>query len=255
MVTVCAEKVSGAMRAEQDRDLRGQTGGSARASTAPERNRATAHAWQWRPPHTPSRWARSGSRRETPHEAPATASGGKRRAGPATGVSSHVSPRSFSCSHARRLAIRLFEDAHDLRFQLSEIDRKQAAARMKYQVEALGKQVYMPAQGLSHAPLDAVAVMRLAQRLPRGDPNARAAGARSLRGKEPAHGCGLAPAAGRIGALVVGVLAQTCACQRLTAGRLRQCIHENSEKTDPQRGSGTDAERLGRAEAACCQSR
>jgi hypothetical protein len=75
----------------------------------------------------------------------------------------------------RRLAsARLLKDTHNLRLKFRKFDGEHDAARMEDEIEALRQQVDVAAQGLAHAALDAVALMRLAQHLARGE--ARRAG-------------------------------------------------------------------------------
>ena len=84
----------------------------------------------------------------------------------------------------------------------------------------------MPAQNLAHAALDAVALVRLAQHLAGGEPDARAGLRASVCGaRNQLIEGGLAFAAGRIGALIVGVLAQT-RCQPATARTLQRLRRE-----------------------------
>jgi hypothetical protein len=90
---------------------------------------------------------------------------------------------------------------------------------MKNEIAALGHQLQMAAQGLSHAALDAVALMGLAEHLAGCEADTwslkRFAHGRQARGQEPAHRCGLALAGGRIGALIVGVLTKAHTRERL----------------------------------------
>jgi hypothetical protein len=91
-------------------------------------------------------------------------------------------------------------------------------AWMEDQIAALRKQIHMAAQGLAHAALDAVAVVSPAQHLAGGEPDARARreGDQAFSGllrQKPAHGARLALAAGSIGALIVGVLAEARICE------------------------------------------
>ena len=114
---------------------------------------------------------------------------------------------------ARRLGPGLLKNTHNLRLKFREFHGEHDAAGMKDQIEARGQQIHVAAQGLAHAALDAVALMGLAQHLARGEADARPqpeqlAPSVRLRRQKPAHGCGLPLAAGRIGALIVGVLAQ-----------------------------------------------
>jgi len=97
---------------------------------------------------------------------------------------------------------------------------------MKYEIAAQGEQVRMAAEGLAHAALDAVALMRFAEDLAGSEAYAGCGGGRErtggrferLRGQKPAHGSRLAFASGRIGSLVVGMLAQAEASEGLPAG-------------------------------------
>jgi hypothetical protein len=76
--------------------------------------------------------------------------------------------RVLSCRHARRLGICLSQDTFNLRLKFREFHGQYAAPGMEDQIAALRQQVHVAAQGLSHAALDAVAFMRLAQHLARG---------------------------------------------------------------------------------------
>ncbi len=77
------------------------------------------------------------------------------------------------CALRARLGFCLLKDTHNLRLKFRKFDGEHRAAGMQDQVEAAGQQVQMAAQGLAHAALDAVALMRLAQHLARGEPDAR----------------------------------------------------------------------------------
>ena len=113
---------------------------------------------------------------------------------------------------------------------------------MKDEIATLGQKVHVAAQGLSHAALDAVAFMGLAQHLARGEADTRSywvvwgavSASRLLRGKEPAHGGGLALAAGGIGALIAGVLPQARVGQGLTGGwalsRIGRGVHGSADR-------------------------
>ena len=79
-----------------------------------------------------------------------------------------------TCVHSRRLGLCLLKDTHNLRLKFREFHGEHGAARMEDQIAALGQQIHMAAQGLAHAALDAVALMRLAQHLAGGEPDARA---------------------------------------------------------------------------------
>ena len=82
--------------------------------------------------------------------------------------------------HARRLGVGLLKDTHNLGLEFREFDGEHRAARMQDQIEAQGQQVHMAAQHLAHAALDAIALVRFAQHLAGGEPNARA-GRRACR--------------------------------------------------------------------------
>jgi len=109
----------------------------------------------------------------------------------------------------------LLKDTHNLRLKFRKFKREHNAPWVQYQIESMGKHLHMPPQSLAHAPLDAVAFMRLAQHLARRNPDARSGrqccpGIRSsLSGQKPAHRCRLALAARGVGALIIGVLLQT----------------------------------------------
>ena len=81
---------------------------------------------------------------------------------------------------------------------------------MEDEIAAFGQEAGVTAKGLTHTALDAIAFVGLADDFAGSEANARAGKVlirlRLLRGEEPAHGSGLAFAAGRVGALIVGVL-------------------------------------------------
>jgi hypothetical protein len=64
---------------------------------------------------------------------------------------------------APRFGICLFKDTHDLSLKFRKFDRKHRTPRMQDQIETPGKQLHMASQRLAHPPLDAVALVRLAQ--------------------------------------------------------------------------------------------
>ena len=84
--------------------------------------------------------------------------------------------------HARRLGACLLKNTHNLGLKFREFRGEHRAARMQDQVEALGQQVHVAAKHLAHAALDAVALVRLAQHLAGGEPDARAGRLRSVCG-------------------------------------------------------------------------
>jgi hypothetical protein len=106
------------------------------------------------------------------------------------------------------------KDTHNLRFKFRKFDGEDGTARMEDEIAAQRQQVYVAAQGLAHAALDAVAFMGFTKDLAGGEADARGClagrgvvgGGWRLRGQKPGHGRGLPLAAGRIGALIVGVL-------------------------------------------------
>ena len=106
------------------------------------------------------------------------------------------------------------KNTHNLGFEFRKFERHDSAARMQYEIEALGKQLHMTAQGLAHAPLDAVALMGLAQHFARGQAYARPSrqcGTRVsglLARQKPAHRRRLPLAAAGVGALIIGMLLQ-----------------------------------------------
>ena len=106
------------------------------------------------------------------------------------------------------------KDTYNLRLKFREIHGEHHASGVEDQVATLGQQIHMAPNGLPHAALDAITLVRFAQNLASGEPYARTwrllgAGVSGLlRGQKPAHGRRLALATGRIGTLIVGVLAQ-----------------------------------------------
>jgi hypothetical protein len=126
------------------------------------------------------------------------------------------------------LLLGLLKDTQNLPLKLREIHGEDDAARVKDEIEARRQKINVAAESLAHAALDAVALVGLADDL--ADSEADARGNRSsralkglrgdLRGKEPAHGSGLALAAGSIGAQIVSVLAQARIRQSLALGWL-----------------------------------
>ena len=112
----------------------------------------------------------------------------------------------------------LFKDTHDFGFQLPEIHAETCASRMKNQIASGWEQIRVAAQDLAHAALDTIALVRLAQHFSCSQSNARC-GWRDcgiVCSHEPAHRSGLPLSARRVGALIVGVLAQAQMRHRLT---------------------------------------
>ena len=122
---------------------------------------------------------------------------------------------------ARGFRSGLFKNTHNLRLKLRKFHGEHVAAGMEDEIEARWKQAGVAAQSLSHAALDAVTFVRLADYLADGEADARPrrkrriGTGRRLRGQKPAHGRGLPLTRSRVGALKVGVLAQTRSRQRL----------------------------------------
>jgi hypothetical protein len=105
----------------------------------------------------------------------------------------------------------LMKDTHNLGFKFREFEREDEAARMEDEIEACGEQMDVAPQSFAHAPLDAIAFMRLAKDFACCKSHAWAGWHWSsgegglLAGEKPAHGRGLALAAGCIGTLIIGV--------------------------------------------------
>ena len=118
----------------------------------------------------------------------------------------------------------LFKDTQNLALKLREVHGEHDAARVKDEIEARGQQIDVAAEGLTHAALDAVALVSFADDFADRETDARSRRSsralNDLRGQEPAHGSGLALAAGSVGAKVVSVLAQTRVRQSFALGRL-----------------------------------
>jgi hypothetical protein len=125
-------------------------------------------------------------------------------------LSRSVFSRSLSSGVAGSLSPRLLENTHNLGFEFREFHGQHHAARMKDQVAAGGQQIDVTADGLSHAALDAIALVRLAQHFSGSEAGARRArgiAAGRLRREKPAHRGRLPFARCLIGALVIGVFA------------------------------------------------
>jgi hypothetical protein len=96
--------------------------------------------------------------------------------------------------HARGFSICLMKDTHNLRLKFREFDGEHEAAGMEDEIEALGEQVDMAAQGLAHPALDAISLVRFAHHFADGEPQARPNRQRRpgvsglLRANEPTHG-------------------------------------------------------------------
>jgi hypothetical protein len=82
--------------------------------------------------------------------------------------------RVWILCHAGSLRGCLLKDTHNLRLKFLEIHGQHGSARMENEVAARGQQVQMPAQGLFHASLDAIAFMGFAHHLAGGEADARA---------------------------------------------------------------------------------
>ena len=120
-----------------------------------------------------------------------------------------------------RLSPCLMKNTHNLGFEFREFEGHHRPARMQDQIEALGQQIHVTPQDLAHAPLDAIALMSLAQHFARGETDAgpgrhcSARESRLLRREKPAHRSGLPLAAGGVGALIIGVPGEPRSGQRL----------------------------------------
>jgi hypothetical protein len=104
---------------------------------------------------------------------------------------------------------------------LREFDGEHCATRVKDDVKTWRKQIDVAAQSFAHAALDAIALSGFAQHFANGEADARRCESPrltchigNLRSQKPAPGRGLPLAGSRIGALIVGVLAQTRSRQR-----------------------------------------
>src|SRR5262249_23415689 len=130
---------------------------------------------------------------------------------------------------AGRLSMCLFKDTHDLGFEFREFHGEHHAARMEDEIAASGKKIDVAAQDLAHAALDAVTIMSFAQHLAGSKPDAGRCRLTAIHlclwCEEPAHGCGLTLTRRGVGALVVGVPAQTHTCDRLALSRLGMKAH------------------------------
>jgi hypothetical protein len=125
---------------------------------------------------------------------------------------------------ARRLGMGLFKDTQNLALKLREFNGEHNAARVQDEIEARWQKIDVAAKNLAHAALDAVALMGLADDFADSEADARSrrssCALKGLRGKKPAHGGGLALAAGSVGAQVVSMLAKARVRQSFTLGRL-----------------------------------
>lgn len=194
------------------------------------RNHEAAHASRSRPRRIQSTWAEICSRRrDESHAAPEKASVCRRRAAEARYASSCGRPRGLrhgfrSLCPARRLGGGLFKDTQNLALKLRKVHGEHDAARMKDEIAAWRQEIDVATESLAHAALDAIAFVGLADDLADRETDARcrwsARISHDLRGEEPAHGRGLPLAAGGVGALIIGVLAQARARQRLALSRL-----------------------------------
>ena len=225
MVMVRGEKIS--VRARQEAPDQGrpvQTDGSAAVSRSPGPVRAAGHALEWPRLHTRNRSANICIPQVPANAAPAKASVDTWREWP-EGCAS-LGWRFLR--HACCLSPRLMKDTHNLSFQFPEFECHHKPPRMQNEIEPRRQQIHMPPQSLAHAPLDAIAFMRFAQHLARGQTHARPGSQRSsgiwwpLPRHKPAHRCGLTFAAARIGTLIVGMSLQAHACQRLNRSSNRR---------------------------------
>jgi len=91
---------------------------------------------------------------------------------------------------------------------------------MKDEIAVRRQEFEVTAKGLAHAALDAVAFVRFANDLAHGQPHARARHCRRLRGQEPGDGWRLPLAACRVSALIISMLAQTNAGERMRSRRV-----------------------------------
>src|ERR1700679_56203 len=100
------------------------------------------------------------------------------------------------------------KDTHNLGLKFPEFKRHDKPPRMENQIEPRREQIHMAPESLAHAPLDAIAFMRLAEHFACGQSHARSGGEWSsgigwtLPRHKPAHRRGLMLAAARIGALI-----------------------------------------------------
>jgi hypothetical protein len=121
-----------------------------------------------------------------------------------------------------RLGFGLLKDTHNLGLKFRKIEREHRTAWMEDEVATLGKHRDVEAQSLAHSALDAIALMGFAHYFAGCEsyPRARRAriGLRLLRGEEPTHRGRLALAARAVGALIISVLLQAQASQRLALG-------------------------------------
>jgi hypothetical protein len=108
------------------------------------------------------------------------------------------------------------EDTQNLGCQFHEIHVHDRTPRMQDEIDACGQLMQMPAYGLAHAALDAIALMSFAQHLADSQPHTRTvanhctySGAqRSItRGKKPRHGGGKLLTGDLVNTLVISVLA------------------------------------------------
>jgi len=118
-----------------------------------------------------------------------------------------------------RFGSRLLKDTHNLGLKFRKIEREHRAARMEDKIATLREQRNVSPQGLAHATLDAIALMGLAHNFAGCESHTRGwddpVGLLFPWGKEPAHGGRLTLAACRVGALIISVLLQAQASQRL----------------------------------------
>lgn len=210
----------------------GQTDGSAAAARAPSCFHAAGRAWRWPPERIPNRWAGICSLRERASAAQARASGGKSREAPAE-AASQCGPggrRRRQRGSSSGCGARLLQNTHNLGLQFGKFHRQHGAPWMENEIEARGQQVNVQAQRLAQTPLDAIAVMRLAQHLAYGQAYARPGNFPGthgrLRSQKPAHGCRLLLPCCGIGALKIAVPAQTRAPQAQALRWMGRRIHE-----------------------------
>ncbi|HWE83606.1 MAG TPA: hypothetical protein VG267_01585 [Terracidiphilus sp.] len=138
----------------------------------------------------------------------------------------------------------LSEDTHDLGFQFREIEGKDGAPGMQDQIGGRGQQIDVAAEGFTHAALDAVALVCFAKDFADSKADARAARIGCGAGREePAHEGGLVLARSGVGALEVGVTAQTERDEGLfVRGSLGWGGHGRSGVNGPKREAGSGLE-------------
>jgi hypothetical protein len=137
------------------------------------------------------------------------------------------SGRGCGCfAGACRLDPGLFKDTYNLGFKLHKLHEHDVAPWMEDEIETFRQEIDVPTESLTHAALDAVALMGFAKHLADGEADARSALRRGtcaisdLRRQKPAHVGRLTLSAGCVCTKEVGMLAQTRARQRLALAGL-----------------------------------